>query len=77
MTTRPDQHDIDPEVAGTTDHTLRTDDDDPPADTETDQPEDTPPPPPSPRELLEQQRKQVEADRADKLERARENDDED
>lgn len=73
MTKRPDQHNIDHEEAGTTDHKFHSDEDDPPADTGTDEPnEATPEPPPTPRELMEQQRKQVEKDRADELERARE-----
>lgn len=72
MTKRPDQHNIDHEEAGTTDHKFHRDEDDPPPDTSTDEPEGKPERPPTPRELLEQQRKQAEADRADELQRARE-----
>ena len=74
MTKRPDQHNIDEEEAGTTDHKFHADPDDPEPDTDTDEPaEATPDRPPRPQELLEQQRKQAEKDRADELERAREN----
>ena len=74
MTKRPDQHNIDHEEAGTTDHKFHADEDDPAPDTQTDEPDEaTPEPPPTPRELLEQQRKQIEQDREDELERAREN----
>ncbi len=48
--------------------------DDPDREAETDEPaEATPEPPPTPQELLQQQKKQAEKDRADELERAREN----
>lgn len=73
MTKRPDQHNIDPEEAGTTDHKFHRDEDDPDPDTGTDEPDAAGRRPPTPQELLEQQRKQMREDREDELERARQN----
>ena len=72
MTKRPDQHNIDPEEAGTTDHKFHADENDPDQDPTTED-ADKPAPPPTPQELLEQQRKQAEAAREEEIERAKEN----